>query len=74
MAAHFPTMLASKFKKPVAARPRETRDETCSDRIGDCYEHDRDRAALALHRGGGKRPMHEDHIRLQGDQLFRGRR
>jgi len=34
----------------VAARPRETRDKTVADRIGDLDEHDRDSLGLPVRR------------------------
>ena len=73
IASHLPVMLASYMQqaREIAARPRQARDEARADRVGDVDEHDRDRAALPLQRGGDRRRMCEDHVGLQRDQLFR---
>ena len=55
----------------IAARPRQAGDEARADRVGDAGEHDRDRAAFPLQRGDDGRPVCEDRVWLQGDQLFR---
>ena len=60
--------------REIAAGPRQAGDEARADRVGDDDEHDRDRAGLALQCRGDRRRMGEDHVGLQGDQLFRERR
>ena len=55
----------------IAARPRQASNEACSDRVGDVYEHYRDRASFLLQRGGVSSRMCEDHVGVQCDQLFR---
>jgi hypothetical protein len=55
----------------IAARPSQTRDESCTDRVGDAYKHDRNRAGFSLERGNIRRRICEDDVGAQGDQLFR---
>ena len=51
----------------VAARPRQTGDEARTDRVGDAYEHNRDRSGRLLQRTGDVRSICEDQLGLQGE-------
>src|SRR5712691_3900479 len=57
----------------IAARPRQAHDEALADGVGDVHEHDRDAAALALQGGNDRRRLCDDHVGLQGEELFRQR-
>src|SRR5262245_37094485 len=55
----------------IAARPRQIENKTCADWVGDVDEYDRDRAGFPEHGAGDLSGMREQHVRLQGNKLFR---
>src|SRR4029077_1781713 len=55
----------------IAAWPRQTRNETRTDRVGNSGEDDRDRAGLWLHGCGSWCRLRDDHVGLQRDQFSR---
>src|SRR5262245_34801178 len=55
----------------VSSRPRKARDESRTNRIGNNHEYDRDRVGFPLQRRGSRSSLRQDHLGLEGDQLFR---